>query len=164
MPIVTPEWSDFFVAELGALAALTGFVVVAISINLSRILAFPWLPGRAAEALIGPVGAMTVTGLALVPGQPAALLGAEIFAVGLVTVLASTIIQVRARGVRKDTTPAQRIVRIAASEGVTLAFAVGGALLILGRTAGLYWIAAGDIACLIAIVLSAWVLMVEIMR
>jgi modulator of FtsH protease len=164
LPLVTPEWSNFFVAELGALAALTGFVVVAISINLSRILSFPSLPGRAAEALIGPVGAMTVTGLALVPGQPPALLGAEVLAIGLVTVLASTAIQVRARGARKDVTAGQRVVRIAASEGVTLAFAVGGALLILGRSAGLYWIAAGDIASLIAIVLSAWVLMVEIMR
>ena len=39
MPL-TPDWATFFSAELGALAALTGFVVVAISINLSRILAY----------------------------------------------------------------------------------------------------------------------------
>jgi hypothetical protein len=37
MPL-TPDWATFFSAEL---AALTGFVVVAISINLSRILAYP---------------------------------------------------------------------------------------------------------------------------
>jgi hypothetical protein len=55
MPL-TPDWATFFSAELGALAALTGFVVVAISINLSRILAYSWLPARAGEALIGPVG------------------------------------------------------------------------------------------------------------
>ena len=40
MPL-TPDWAAFFSAELAALAALTGFVVVAISINLSRILAYP---------------------------------------------------------------------------------------------------------------------------
>ena len=34
MPLAA-EWSNFFIAELGALAAPTGFVVVAISINLS---------------------------------------------------------------------------------------------------------------------------------
>ena len=39
MPL-TPDWATFFSAELGALAALIGFVVVAISINLSRILAY----------------------------------------------------------------------------------------------------------------------------
>ncbi len=67
MPLLTPDWSDFFIAELGALAALTGFVVVAISINLGRILAYPGLPGRAAEALIAPMGAITATGVVLVP-------------------------------------------------------------------------------------------------
>jgi hypothetical protein len=61
------EWANFFIAELGALAALTGFVVVAISINLPRILAYPWLPGRAGEALIGPVGAISATALILIP-------------------------------------------------------------------------------------------------
>ena len=39
-----------------------------------------------------------------------------------------------------------------------------GAFLVAGWPAGLYWIAAGDILCIIAIVLSAWVLMVEILR
>jgi len=38
------EWANFFVAEVGASAALAGLVVVATSINLSRILLFPQLP------------------------------------------------------------------------------------------------------------------------
>ena len=62
MPL-TPDWATFFSAELAALAALTGFVVVAISINLARILAYAGLPRRAGEALIGPVGAITATSL-----------------------------------------------------------------------------------------------------
>ena len=66
MPL-TPDWATFFSAELGALAALIGFVVVAISINLSCILAYSWLPARAGEALIGPVGAVTPTSLVLIP-------------------------------------------------------------------------------------------------
>ncbi len=72
MPLM-PEWATFFAAELAALAALTGFVVVAISINLARILSYPHLPSRAGEALIGPVGAITATSLVLIPDQPAAL-------------------------------------------------------------------------------------------
>jgi hypothetical protein len=63
--LLTPDWAIFFSAELAALATLTGLVVVAISINLPRILAYAHLPTRAGEALIGPVGAITVTSLVL---------------------------------------------------------------------------------------------------
>jgi hypothetical protein len=86
MPL-TPEWGSFFAAELGALASLTGFVVVAISINLARILSYPHLPTRAGEALIGPVGAITATSVLLIPQQPAALLGSEVVAISLVMVV-----------------------------------------------------------------------------
>ena len=46
------DWSTFFAAQVGAGAALTGLVFVALSINLKQILAFPGLPSRAAEAII----------------------------------------------------------------------------------------------------------------
>jgi hypothetical protein len=163
LPSLTPEWSSFFTAELGALASLTGFVVVAISINLSRILAFASLPGRAAEALIAPVGAITATGLILVPDQ-SAMLATAILATGLVMVVAPTVIQLRTWSARKGVTAVERIVRFGASAGFSLTFAVGGALLMAGAHSGLVWLAAGDIACIIAVVLSAWVLMIEILR
>ena len=163
MPL-TPEWATFFSAELAALAALAGFVVVAISINLARILSYPHLPTRAGEALIGPVGAITATSLALIPGQPAALPGAEVIAVGLVIVIAPIAFQSRTWGLRKEAAARERIVRAATNEGFNLTFLIGGALLFAGAPAGLSWIAAGDILCIIAIVLSAWVLMVEILR
>jgi hypothetical protein len=159
---LTTEWANFFAAELAALAALTGFVVVAISINLSRILSYPHLPSRAGEALIGPVGAITATSLVLIPEQPAALLGAEVVFVGLVTVIAPIVFQVRSLRVRREAR--ERIARAVTTAGFNLAFVIGGALLFAGAPAGLYWIAAGDILCLVAVVLSAWVLMIEILR
>jgi hypothetical protein len=163
MPL-TSDWATFFSAELAVLAALTGFVVVAISINLSRILSYPHLPSRAGEALIGPVGAITVTSLVLIPGQPAALLGAEVVAVGLVMVIAPIVFQSRTWGLRKEATMREQLVRAATNEGFNSTFVIGGALLFVGASASLYWIAAGDILCIIAIVLSAWVLMIEILR
>ena len=45
------EWDSFFVAEVGAAAALTGLLFVAVSNNLDRILQFPKLPSRAAETM-----------------------------------------------------------------------------------------------------------------
>src|ERR1700744_5822659 len=71
------DWAGFFEAELGAAAALAGLVIVAISINIARILADPTLPGRAGETLVAPTGVLVVASFALVPGQPAAFLGAE---------------------------------------------------------------------------------------
>src|SRR5271154_545849 len=94
MNSLTPDWQSFFAAELGALASLTGLVVVAISINLSRILAVANLPTRAGEALVTLVGALVVVSVGLVPGQPVRLLGAEFLSIGLVTFVAPTINQI----------------------------------------------------------------------
>jgi modulator of FtsH protease len=44
--------ADFCVAVLGAAAALTGLVFLAVSINLRRILDYPHLPGRAGQTVI----------------------------------------------------------------------------------------------------------------
>jgi hypothetical protein len=159
---LTPEWAIFFSAELAVLATLTGLVVVAISINLPRILSYPHLPTRAGEALIGPVGAITATSLVLIPEQPPMLLGAEVIVVGLVMVVAPIIFQARAWAARKDAW--QRWMRAVSTTGFSAAFVIGGALVLYGARAGLYWIAAGDILGIAAIVLSAWVLMVEILR
>jgi hypothetical protein len=48
-PAPPAGWDNFFVAEVGAAAALSGLLFVAVSINLTRILAIPHLPARAAE-------------------------------------------------------------------------------------------------------------------
>ena len=61
------QWSDFFVAETGAAAALAGLVIVAISINLKTIVEGRLLSGRAAEtvAMLGCV--LILSSLMLVP-------------------------------------------------------------------------------------------------
>jgi hypothetical protein len=54
--------------------------------------------------------------------------------------------------------------RAASTTGISAGFVIGGALLFEGARSSLYWIAAGDILGIIAVVLSAWVLLVEILR
>jgi hypothetical protein len=63
------QWAAFFGAEVGASAALAGFVIVAISINITRILSHPLLPGRAAETLVAPTGVLIASTYALVPSS-----------------------------------------------------------------------------------------------
>lgn len=160
---VTTDWSNFFVAQVGAAAALTGLVVVAISVNLSRILSFAQLPGRAAEALITLTGALVLTSLGLVPQAPSRF-GAEVLAIGLLAFMGPLIIQLRSRRFNQDVSPTKRSLRMFVSAAVSLPLIVGGALLLSDSGAGLYWIAAGVILSLVAGVYGAWVLLVEILR
>jgi len=60
-PFVTAGWENFVVAEAGASAALTGLLFVAVSINLTRILSFPHLPGRAAQAVMVVLSVLLVS-------------------------------------------------------------------------------------------------------
>ena len=63
---------------------LAGLLFVAVSINLKRILEFPSLPARAGQTLMLFVTPL-LTGLFLVvPGQPAAVLAAELIATSAV--------------------------------------------------------------------------------
>ena len=83
-------------------------------------------------------------------------------AIGLVVVIAPIVFQVRSWRARRDAR--ERVARAVTSVGFSLPFVVGGALLVAGAPTGLFWIAAGDVLCIIAVVLSAWVLMIEILR
>ena len=71
------EWQSLFVAEVGASAALTGLLFVAISLNLARILQGAGLSGRAGEAMVLLLAVLVVSTLALVPGQSSTARGAE---------------------------------------------------------------------------------------
>ena len=159
------EWADFFAAELGAAAALTGLVIVGISINVSRILADPGLPGRAAETLVAPMGVLLASTFALVPHQPEWSLGVELGLTGLAMWAIPTRIQIAAfRAGGGQIGPAYGWPRIALAFFSSVPFIVCGALLFEHRTGALYWIVPGVVASLITTIINAWVLLVEILR
>jgi hypothetical protein len=158
------DWANFFVAEVGASAALTGLVVIAISINLSRILSFAYLPGRAADALFTLVGALILTSAALVPHQSALAFGIETLAVGLVMFFAPVALQVRIMKGGHSIPTMWSFTRALLSSAPSIPIVVAGALLMLGWGGGLYWIAVGVILSLVAGILTAWVLLIEILR
>jgi hypothetical protein len=91
-----PRWPDFFIAEVGATAALTGLIIVAVSINLQRILAIKYLPGRALEALMLLMAALLIASVALIPAQRLLLLGCEILLIEGVALLTSVVLQMQA--------------------------------------------------------------------
>ena len=155
------SWADFFAAELSAAAALTGLVIVGISINVTRIIADPHLPGRAVETLVTPTGVLIASTYALVPHQPDWLLGGEIAMVGLgMLAIPDYILWRSRRGL-----PFHIVIRRALlAQLSSLPIVVCGVLIFLHVGGAMYWIVPGIVVSLIATVINAWVLLVEILR
>jgi hypothetical protein len=164
MGALAAGWANFFVAEVGAAAALAGLVIVAVSINLQRILSFPQLPGRAAEMLIMLVGALLACSFALIPDQPLQLFGGEIVGAGLLMTAAPIAIQARQVQAIKTQPVTWWLWRLVIVICAGVPVLIGGSYLLAGASGGIYWLAAGIMVTLAATVWNAWVLLVEILR
>jgi hypothetical protein len=155
-------WTDFFVAEAGASAALAGLLFVAISINLTRILQFRDLPTRAVEALLSLLSVLVVATFALVPGQSPIAYGAEIGATGLVMWAIQLV--ALARTWQTAHPKARSLLRVLANQLPPLPFIIAGALLFAGHLRGIYWVLPGTLLSFAAGIFGAWVLLIEIQR
>jgi hypothetical protein len=158
----TAGWENFFVAEVGAAAALTGLLFVAVSINLARILAVAHLPDRAGETLVVFGGALAVATFGLIPDQGHVALGCEVGATGLL--VWGVTVRTQWRSYRYVDARQWLARRVVGTQLATLPFVVGGALLVGGSRSGLYWVVAGVLASFASGMQNAWVLLVEILR
>jgi modulator of FtsH protease len=156
------QWHVFFEGTIGASAALTGLLFVAISINLDQILKFPQLPGRAAGTLGLLVADLTASGFALAPGQSRQTLGVEILAVGvIVSAQAIWVTHRRQSPPEKVYWFIQHLLSLLVP-GVALI--IGGTSLLTKAGGGLYWVLAATLLIFVVSSLNAWVLLVEIKR
>ncbi len=160
---VAAEWSDLFVAAAGASAALAGLVFVAVSINLEAIVAGKGLPELGLSTILLLMGALIVSILGLIPGQSAGSLGTELLVQSLVWTVAVGFFALK--GLPPRPRPLHRyLTRLVPPLFGTVPFFVASLLLLSGDATGLDWVAAGIIGALIAAVMNAWVLLVEILR
>ena len=106
------HWGDFFVATAGAAAALAGLIIVAMSVNIQRIIDLPGVTSRAAVTIATLILIVISVSAALIPGQPLAMLGLEIlvFAAGAMAMLIqSAVVMLRAAGQKYRTPTAIKI-------------------------------------------------------
>jgi modulator of FtsH protease len=155
-------WHDFFIGTIGAAAALTGLLFVAISINLDQILKYAGLPGRAAGTLGMLVSALVVSGFALAPGQSGRVLGIEIAAVG--TVVAVQAVWVSRVNGATDQRTSWRLEHVATLLLPGIGLVVGGVSVAVGGGGGLYWVLGAILLAFVSASVNAWVLLVEIKR
>jgi modulator of FtsH protease len=155
-------WHELFGAEVGAAAALAGLLFVAISINLTRILAIAHLASRAGTGLAILVAVLVLSTLALVPGITDDWLGTGILVVAIAVWIAPTSRLIRQR--RGDRPLWRFIGDHALTQASLVPSIVGGVTLIAGSGGGLYWLVPAVAFSFVTAALNAWVLLVEIMR
>jgi hypothetical protein len=153
-------WHDFFSAQAAAGAALAGLVFVAISMNLQRVLSSRAVSGRAVEALLLLLSLLIVGLLALIPEQNTMALGIEFIVFGLIM----TVLLVRIGAGAGGATRAQYLLRRCLGQLASLPIIIAGISVIAGDGGGLYWLAFSSIVAIIAGMIGAWVLLVEILR
>ena len=157
-------WDNFFIAQVGASAALAGLVFVGVSINLTKIVAAPRLVDYALEALVVLLDVLVVSSLMLVPGQPAALLGGEVLILSLGAWLLVSVRQ--GQHVRTMERQYRRayLATVALGQAATLPFLLAGLALIARGAGGLYWIIPGVVCSFLDAFYLALVLLIEIKR
>ncbi|HKV87357.1 MAG TPA: hypothetical protein VJT78_05110 [Candidatus Dormibacteraeota bacterium] len=160
----TANWGAVFSAITGATAALTGLLFVALSINLSQVIKGPGLIPRAVEVLVLLVSALLISTLLLMPGQPPESAAIEIISIAVTEVILLGIIQARAPRRVMGVSTANFAGRVAGAHSGPLLLLVGGATMLLHGGGGLYWVVPGLLAAMVAAIIGAWVMLVEIVR
>jgi hypothetical protein len=157
-------WNDLYLMLGGAAAALTGLLIVAMSLHLEEIMKSAAVRRRVFFNVMG-LGVIIVTdAFALMPQRPR-VFGAEVLVINVPLVCVTIANYFRFRRQLKI----DALLRIAAAAvGCLLGVAGGGCLLVLadqgGLLAGMYGIALNSMWMISLIILNAWAIMAGLYR
>jgi len=158
------QWSNFFVAQTGASAALAGLIFVAVSLNLKRILSVGSLPNRAIQSLVTLVTLLLVSSLMLVPGQSLFCYGVELLLITVPVWIFSIILDYRSLKKTESQYRKHVIQAIILGQVALIPYLIAGIVLMGNHQAGTYFIVPAVIFSFFRSTLDAWVLLVEINR
>jgi hypothetical protein len=137
-------------------------VVVAVSINLERILQYPGLPERGLVTLLLLLGVLVVSLLMLEPGLSRATVGIELLVEGVVITVTVAALTFWPRPRDDEESHLMSAVLLA---GIgTVPFVVAGVSFLAESGGGMTWVLTGFIAAIVGAMINAWVLLVEILR
>jgi hypothetical protein len=151
-----PEvWHELFFAAATAAAALLGLIFVAISLHMREIEDKPTLRFRARINLQALGAILTVSLLAMLPGQGAFWLGAELLAIAVAYVVLVAVGVLRTSREVHGLPADVRFRTVLQNSMLILQFAAGASL-IIGRGPGLYLEAPVVLLSLPVTIFNAW--------
>ena len=154
-------WNDFYVMVGGAAAALTGLVLVAVSLHAKAILGHPLYRDRALASLQGLVTGLLVAVAALTP-QSRSAFGIELLVLGLLWIVRYVSFVGLFRGARVQHRTALQPREWALWGGWVLVLPISGAMSLVGDAAASYLLAGWFAFGIILIVRNVWVLMADV--
>jgi modulator of FtsH protease len=161
---VTAGWDSFFVAMAGAAAALAGLIIVAMTVTIKDILASKSLPSRAGATIASLVLVVVISGLALMPVQPPAVLGTELICVTAAVLVIEIVSAVRITQERPARPVLENAYKIILGIGQLVPILIGAILIASGNATGVFWVAGGILLTIAFAMMNAWVLLVEVQR
>jgi hypothetical protein len=158
------DWSNFFIGTASAAATLTGLIFVGVSINLTKILSIPKLPGRALISLILLLQILLLSLLFLVPKQTLTTLSIEVLCLSFITwaFVSKTDIGIFLSK-PKEFKPHYAF-NVLLSQIAIIPYFIGGIEVLTNGENSFYWFVPAILLSFLKAVLDAWVLLVEINR
>ena len=159
MGYTTAMWLGFGEALAAVAGALTGLLFVALSVKSAVLAVSPSLSSRAAQTLVLFMTSVLIAVLLVAP-QPAAALGWELLAVGVVSGVALFLLDRRA-GHGSDRGVARYIEKFSPNAITAVLVGVAGLTFLLRAGGGLYWLIPASMASLLGGVVNAWLFLVK---
>ena len=159
-----PElWHDFFFMVGGGAAALTGLVVVAMSLHLQAIVGDPPLRHRARTILTGLGAVFMRCALVLMGGQDGRAVAFELFAVCMVVTLAGvwSFLVARRSG---EPVPTSSVYRTVGGTSCYITEMLGAIALFFGFSVGLYVVGVAMVSNFFFMISGSWLLLVGVTR